>query len=564
MVPVAKELFRNKTQNHNLGINDRFNLTLRPIGPGSPPNPLWIANKGVPKAAPANESRQLLSIGYFPGWTQYRGISNKACQQRPYLPSAIPWTSLDYVMFAFAYFDDAAKLYPADSGDEELYFQINKLKQATNTRVLLSVGGWSFTHPASTDAEDTRHRFENMARSPKLRQQFIASCITFCEYYGFDGIDIDWEYPSKALRPFVTQLFQEMRRAFDNHGHGLVLTIAGAAFKEGVQGFEFDKIANAIDFFMIMAYDLYGADDKSGIVNIHTSLEQMPTEHHSGHSVQGAIELYIDSGVPRSKIVLGMALYGNTFTLTHQQQVTPGIAHFRTVGAATDCTESPGEIAYNEIAALISHHRPQWDPNARAFYMVYGPHNDTWAGYDDRPSVDLKLQLATENELDGIMWWSLDQDLDRTSAWAGASIHKRRDPQVLLVAPVASDAPLLLPVDNLQVDAGCLALVQPPGNLSAISQSQLGQPGLVVYAAQKRTHCPALVQLPLALPPTPLGNTVFVKCPVIEGCPAFKDAYQAYTLKASLAPSSYFFGELNLVRATTRDRDDPTAASLPV
>ncbi|KAF9976122.1 hypothetical protein BGZ73_009097 [Actinomortierella ambigua] len=534
--------------------SSRFNLTARPIGPGAPPNPLWIANKGIPKVPPAKENRPLINIGYYAGWTQSRGIHNKACQQRPYLPSDIPWSSMEYVMFAFAYIDDAAEIYPASEEDEKLYDQINQLKQATNTRVLLSIGGWAFTHPNGGEREDTRSRFANMVQTPEMRKQFIASCIAWCEYYGFDGIDIDWEYPPKSLRSFVTQLFQEMRSAFDNHGHGLVITIAGASSKESVEGFEFDKIVNAIDLFQIMSYDLYGWFDRSGIVNIHTSLVQMPTEHHRGHSVQSAVELFVDLGVPRSKIVVGMALYGKTFTLTNPQQTTPGIAHFRAAGPPAECTDSAGEIAYNEIASLMRHNRPQWDPNAHAFYMVYGPHNDSWVGYDDRASVDLKLQLVTENELAGIMWWSLDQDLDRTSAWAGASTHKRHDDQALFVASIAPDGK----TRNVQGDSSCPVLAQPPGNLAAIPKNQLGQPGLVLYAAQKRTHCPALVQLPLALPRTPLGNTVFVKCPAVPGCPTSRMPTKP-THAQPKAGANLLNATLDLVRATTRDREDPAA-----
>ncbi|KAF9350794.1 hypothetical protein BGX26_011105 [Mortierella sp. AD094] len=64
----------------------------------------------------------LVNIAYFPGWTQYRGQGRNNCHQRPYLPSAIPWSSLDYVMFAFVYFDEDNELYPADPSDENLYF----------------------------------------------------------------------------------------------------------------------------------------------------------------------------------------------------------------------------------------------------------------------------------------------------------------------------------------------------------------------------------------------------------------------------------------------------------
>ncbi|KAI7816268.1 glycosyl hydrolases family 18-domain-containing protein [Gamsiella multidivaricata] len=374
----------------------------------------------------------LVNIAYYAGWAQYRGLGETTCRQRPYLPSAIPWSSLDYVMFAFAYFDDDNELYPADPSDERLYFSINKLKMATKTRVMISIGGWTFTHPDSRSKSGTKHRFRNMVRSPKSRKAFIASCIEYCQSYGFDGVDIDYEYPAYQDRAFVTALFREMREAFDAEGSGLIISMAGAAFKDGVQGFELDKVAKYMDFLMIMTYDLYGSDDSNRVVNIHTALIQMPDEKHSGHSVQGAVELYLDRGVPREKIVLGLALYAKTFVLANPSNTQPGIAQFKQGGDPTNCMDSRGEMAYNEIAYLIhpADHTsrqvsPLWDPDGRVFYFVYGSRQDNLVGYDDRPSLDLKLQLVTELKLAGVMWWSLDQDLDSTSEKPGTHYQKR-------------------------------------------------------------------------------------------------------------------------------------------
>lgn len=45
-----------------------------------------------------------------------------------------------------------------------------------------------------------------------------------------------------------------MREAFDREGSGLVLSLAGASFQEGIQGFEMEKVAAYADFVMIMSY----------------------------------------------------------------------------------------------------------------------------------------------------------------------------------------------------------------------------------------------------------------------------------------------------------------------
>ncbi|KAG0041466.1 hypothetical protein BGZ83_001765, partial [Gryganskiella cystojenkinii] len=616
----------------------------------------------VPKLPP---NGTLVNVAYFPGWTQYRGQGRNNCRQRPYLPSAIPWSSLDYVIFAFVYFDEEYQLYPADPSDEALYFQMNQLKLPTNTRVMISIGGWSFTHPESHRDEDTRHLFEGMIATPESRKAFIESCIGFCQFYGFDGVDIDYEYPIYRDRDLITALFQEMRSAFDAEGTGLVLSLAGASFADGIQGFDFEKVSAVTDFVMIMAYDLYGSYDSTHLVNIHTALVQMPTENHSGHSVQGAVELYLDRGVPRQKIVLGLALYGNTFLLSDTRQQEPGRAMFTTGGDPTSCIGTRGDMAYNEISGLLHPTNnqqpaviPLWDPDAKAFYFVYGNRGDNWVGYDDRPSLDLKLQLVTEADLAGVMWWSLDQDLDRTSEEdalftkpqrerGGQKQKKKKNkkkyghknkklqpraihqipfeaprlgdgqepvkpaailpiyapsqppftPSMLtvdaVVVPVAgtvdqkdaivtsantgvstsTDAPSpgpssQAPEDKLvepSIPTTCPVIYTAPAALSSISQDILGRPGLVPYVALKKKRCSVVVEYPHVLPETPLGNTVMTRCPGPDHC---SESWQAYTCtttgwssgspcyaRAQLSPSLYFYGELDLIRVSARDRD---------
>ncbi|KAG0040289.1 hypothetical protein BGZ82_003841 [Podila clonocystis] len=535
----------------------------------------------VPKLPP---NGTLVNIAYFPGWTQYRGRGRSTCHQRPYLPSAIPWSSLDYVMFAFVYFDEDNELYPADPSDEDLYFTINRLKQPTQTRVMISIGGWGFTHPDSWRDEGTRHGFATMIRSADSRADFIESCIEFVRFYGFDGVDIDYEYPTFNEREFITLLFQEMRKAFDAEGSGLVLSLAGASFAEGVQGFELDKVAEAVDFMMIMAYDLYGSYDSTQLVNIHTTLFQTPTETHSGHSVQGAVELYLDHGVPREKLVLGLALYGKTFLLTDPHSIAPGHAHFSAAGDPTSCIETGGDMAYNEIAPLIrlgNTINPIWDKDSKAFYFVYGSQHNNWVGYDDRPSLDLKLQMAVELDLAGVMWWSLDQDLDATSqdpahpirkakdaggggggGGGGGEVQRRSIPQVPFrvpqedikvvsaagpfpssspspapaPAPVAPEPETHLPeapAKNKQKDTlyeatvSCPAIEMPPTHLATLSTNLLGKPGLVPYVAAKRKRCPVVVEYPHVLPAAPVGNIVMTKCVAPAGlsCP---ESWQAF------------------------------------
>ena len=63
--------------------------------------------------------------------------------------------------------------------------QLLLLKAAhPHLRVLLSLGGWG-----------SSEHFSAVAATASGRNRLALSCADWVERYGFDGIDVDWEYP---------------------------------------------------------------------------------------------------------------------------------------------------------------------------------------------------------------------------------------------------------------------------------------------------------------------------------------------------------------------------------
>ena len=139
---------------------------------------------------------------YFPNWAQYR--SSPATFTPTQLSPIID--TLNVIWYGFAYFcpnssmiqpywvtdlelcegKEAFDVIPVEPKDTTFYQEIIDYKsQNAELKVIISIGGWNF--PSNF--------FSQMVSSKTSRTAFITSAKAFMTEYGFDGIDIDWEYP---------------------------------------------------------------------------------------------------------------------------------------------------------------------------------------------------------------------------------------------------------------------------------------------------------------------------------------------------------------------------------
>ena len=57
-------------------------------------------------------------------------------------------------------------------------------------QVMIAIGGWN----------EGVKKYSQMASSKDNRDEFVQSAVEFVQEHGFDGLDVDWEYPGDTER----------------------------------------------------------------------------------------------------------------------------------------------------------------------------------------------------------------------------------------------------------------------------------------------------------------------------------------------------------------------------
>ena len=133
-----------------------------------------------------------LVIGYWEGWS----LTTRSCASRTI--DDVPVGGLTHLNLAFGYIQPGTfEIYPIPRVGEQQLSEIANLKQkAPGLRIWISLGGWTF----SDNGTDTQAVWADIAGSASNRGQFIRNLVTFMKEWGFDGVDLDWEYPGAPDR----------------------------------------------------------------------------------------------------------------------------------------------------------------------------------------------------------------------------------------------------------------------------------------------------------------------------------------------------------------------------
>lgn len=307
--------------------------------------------------------------GYYPSW------------MTTILPvESIPFNSLTHIIHAF--------VWPLADGSIYKESQIpNKslTDQAHDhgVQVLIAIGGGGHSENFSAVTADSQ-----------LQETFIENAIQLCDEFGYDGIDIDWEFPSgSSERAQFSSLVQNFRDVMADWEVDLLLTMAAPATNWGGQGIDFSAVKDHLDWFNVMTYDFFGS---WVTVAGHNSPLYPPKINNNGSVKSGFEYITITRGVSKDKVLIGLPFYGRGCKATGLNQSNAG---------------ENTEYRYSDIANKVGNGWDyHWDDVSKVPYLTDsdGTH---FISFDDTTSIRYKCEFAINNNIGGVMIWALGQDV---------------------------------------------------------------------------------------------------------------------------------------------------------
>ena len=290
--------------------------------------------------------------------------------------------------------------YPTDTWVDgtNLYGCLKQLyllkKRHRNLKVLLSIGGWTYSS-----------NFSPATTTPAGRSTFAKSSVSLVKNLGFDGIDIDWEYPKDSTEAanFV-HLLRACREELDSYGHSLPhryhfeLTVASPAGPQNYQKLDLKGMDQFLDFWNLMAYDFAGGWDSCA--GHQANLFQSKCNPLSTpFSIDAAVKYYTSHGIGQRKIVLGMPIYGRAFENTDG----PG----KQFSGTCPGTWEAGVYDFKKLPLAGSNE--VYDREVGATYS-YEPAARVMVSYDTVEMAKEKAEWIRKEHLGGAMWWESSAD----------------------------------------------------------------------------------------------------------------------------------------------------------
>ncbi|MGL4774378.1 MAG: glycosyl hydrolase family 18 protein [Clostridium sp.] len=432
-----------------------------------------VSNNNEVSAASTTQNQQRKLIGYFPSWAYENPV------QGNFDVADLQWEELTHIQYSFGFVDEATnklifdekyainedfKDYKLEHNGVEVkldptlpykgHFNVLQVmkKKYPNVKVVMSIGGWAASRG-----------FYKMLDSEAGMNTFTDSCVEFLKKYNFDGIDIDFEYPSSqkgcgnpndfdlsedrrtTINASYNKMMKMMREKLDkasaaqgrtgDNKYTLSAAVAASAWILG--GVSDNSYAKSLDFLSVMSYDFHGGWNQyvENLANIYADPNDTETFLLTNPSKPDKVVPWLGMDwaynyyrgvLPSEKILMGVPYYTRGW-----ENVTGGVNGLHgTAGSKDNPTAATGK--YNiwgdkdkfdkvipaganpiwhtmNLMDQDSNLKEYWDNVGKVPYL-WNDKEKVFLSHESEKSIDERVNFIEKNNLGGALIWVMNGD----------------------------------------------------------------------------------------------------------------------------------------------------------
>lgn len=368
----------------------------------------------------ANDS-EVVAASWYPTW-----LGTKVP------PESLSWDKYTSVTFAFALTTSDPSAVSIDSTGLALLPRFVAQAKSHNVNALITIGGWTGSQFFSSNVATAANR-----------TILVKTVTQLATKYQLDGLDFDWEYPNQSgigcnvMSPNDSANFlsflQELRQ--DPVGSKLIISAAAGMTpftgSDGKPMSDVSAFADALDWIALMVYDVWGS--WSAVVGPNAPLaDSCAAANLQQGSAESAVAAWTAAKLPIDKIVLGVAAYGHSYSVSKNVAITnsqlapyptfvkspqpPGEGETADTKTTDQCGVTSGPTGVFSFEGLVtagfltskgtpaSNIMYRFDKCSQTPY-VYNPSTSVEISYDDATSFAAKGSFIKEKALRGFAMW---------------------------------------------------------------------------------------------------------------------------------------------------------------
>jgi len=224
------------------------------------------------------------------------------------------------------------------------------------------------------------------------REKLIKDILELYKYYGFQGINIDFENVHLKTKDLLTQFVRELYPVFKEAGMSVSIDVTGISTAENWSlCYDRKRLSEAVDYMILMAYDQHWASSPiAGSVAEYSWVEK---------TILGVLEY-----IPNNKLILGVPFYTRLWVEKDGKVSSQALS-----------MEMANKFISENNMDLI------WDDNSLQYYGQIEKDEKIYKIWlENKKSLEIKASLVHKYELAGIASWR--KGFETADVWD--SLHK--------------------------------------------------------------------------------------------------------------------------------------------